>query len=110
MSFGVLMDPAEVFMVEAKVAAILDTAWTKTVCGQKWLDDYQNKIGKDIQSTPSQKEFRFGDGKVIKSSQIVTIPACIGSTECKIMTEVVKADIPRLLSKSSLQKAGTVLD
>ncbi|CAG2194339.1 unnamed protein product [Mytilus edulis] len=39
-----------------------------------------------------------------------TIPAQIPSTNCKIETEIVKADIPLLLSKASLKKAGTVLD
>lgn len=38
------------------------------------------------------------------------LPAKIGKTKCHIETEVVKVDIPLLLSKSSLKRAGTVLD
>ena len=34
----------------------------------------------------------------------------IGNTDCNIDTEVVKSDIPLLLSKTSLKRAGTVLD
>ena len=39
-----------------------------------------------------------------------TIPAQIAQTNCTIEVEIIDADIPLLLSKSSLQKAETVLD
>ena len=39
-----------------------------------------------------------------------TIPAQIAQTNCQIEGEIIDADIPLLLSKSSLQKAHTVLD
>lgn len=38
------------------------------------------------------------------------LPAKIGLTKCHIETEVVPVDVPLLLSKMSLKKAGTVLD
>ncbi len=38
------------------------------------------------------------------------IPAIIGQTKCHIETEVVAADIPLLLSKTSLKRSGAVLD
>lgn len=34
----------------------------------------------------------------------------IGQTKCQIATEVVPVDIPLLLSKTSLKRAGAVLD
>ena len=40
----------------------------------------------------------------------VTIPVQIAQTNCSIKVEINDADIPLLLSKSSLQKADTVLD
>ena len=104
------LNTAEIFMIEARAAAVLDTACTKTVCGQKWLEDYQSRIGRSVASIPSHKTFRFGDGKIVKSRELVTLPARIGTTDCNISAEVVEADIPPLLSKSSLQKAGAVLD
>ena len=104
------LNTAEIFMIEARAAAVLDTACTKTVCGQKRLEDYQSRIGRSVASIPSQKTFRFGDGKIVKSRELVTLPARIGTTDCNISAEVVEADIPLLLSKSSLQKAGAVLD
>ena len=39
-----------------------------------------------------------------------TIPAQIAQTNCTIEVEIIDADIPLLLSKSSLQKANTILD
>ena len=44
------------------------------------------------------------------STKKLKIPAKIGQTNCHIETEVVPANIPLLLSKASMKKAGTVLD
>lgn len=51
-----------------------------------------------------------GDGTVVYSRIKVKLPAKIGQTKCDIESEVVPVDIPLLLSKTSLEKAGTVLD
>lgn len=40
----------------------------------------------------------------------VKLPAKIGQTKCRVEAEVVKVDIPPLLSKTSLKKAVTILD
>jgi len=103
----------EIFVVEAYGAAILDTACTRTVCGQQWLNNYtshMNSQDKKMTSVPSQKIFKFGDGKTVYSDKMVTTPARIGHTNCNIQTEVVPADIPLLLSKNSFKKAGTMLN
>ena len=60
--------------------------------------------------TPSNRAFKFGDGRIVHSTKRVKIPAKIGQTKCHIETEVVPTDIPLLLSKASLKKAGAVLD
>ncbi|XP_039900576.1 uncharacterized protein LOC120741662 [Simochromis diagramma] len=110
------MTDSEIFLTEALGSAIIDTACTRTVCGQKWLDSYmrdlsQGQVNKLLQSeTPSSRPFRFGDGIVVYSSRKVKLPAKIGQTKCDIESEVVPVDIPLLLSKTSLKKAGTVLD
>ena len=79
------------------------------VCGENWFKQFLEETG-DIPTVTSSRAFKFGDGKVVNSFMRATIPAQIGSTNCKIETEIVKADIPLLLSKSSLKKAGTILD
>lgn len=107
---------AEIFMTECFGSAIIDTACTRTVCGQEWLDNYCTVIKKDTVKAmkkteiQSHRPFRFGDGKVIYSVKRLKIPAKIGHTKCNIETEVVPANIPLLLSKASLKRAGTVLD
>ncbi len=59
---------------------------------------------------PSCRSFRFGDGKVVYSTKKLKIPAKIGQTSCHIETDVVPANIPLLLNKASMKRAGTVLD
>lgn len=104
----------EVFMTEAFGSAVIDTACTKTVCGERWLNNYVNRLNpsfeQHVSKSTSNKKFRFGDGKMVNSVGKVTIPAKIGQVSCKIETEVVKQDIPLLLSKESLKKAETILD
>ena len=104
----------EIFMVEALGSAVIDTACTRTVCGEKWLDSYvqgldESKIQQVI-NMESSKPFKFGDGKVVHSTKKVKIPAKVGKTKCCIETEVVPSDIPLLLSKALLKRAGAVLD
>ena len=101
-------------MVEALGSAVLDTACTRTVCGEKWLDNYvsglqQNELAK-LETKDSARAFRFGDGRLVHSTKSMKIPAVIGQTKCHIETEVVPVDIPLLLSKASLKRAGAVLD
>ena len=95
-------------------SAVIDTACTRTVCGEKWLEDYTSGLPQSellkIDDKQSARPFRFGDGKVVYSTRKVTIPARIGHTRCKIETEVVPAEIPMLLSKTSLKRASAVLD
>ena len=104
----------EIFTVEAFGAAILDTACSKTVCGQRWFDNYMSNLSqfdKDkVTYTASSKLFKFGDGATVRSLKLVKLPCRIGTVNCTIDTEVVPTDIPLLLSKSSLQRAGTILN
>lgn len=108
------MSDCEIFMTESQGSAIIDTASTRTVCGEKWLDNYVSGLSQEqthkLTENPSCRPFRFGDGNLVYSTKKVKLPTKIGQTKCQTETEVVKVDIPLLLSKSSLKKAGTVLD
>jgi transposase InsO family protein len=77
-----------IFMLEADAAGVIDTACTKTVCGEQWLRKY---------------EAFLNDRELI-------IPAVVAGKNVDIQAEVVKADIPLLLSKDSMKKAGMILD
>lgn len=105
---------AEILMVEALGSAVIDTACTRTVCGEKWLDSYVHTLKesdkKKMENVQSRRAFKFGDGQVVHSTKRVKVPAKIGQTKCHIETEVVPVDIPLLLSKTSLKRAKAVLD
>ena len=58
----------------------------------------------------SHVPFRFGDGRKVYSFISARIPIMIANTNCQVQVEIVKENIPLLLSKDSLKKAGTVLD
>ena len=104
------MTAHEVFVIESKGAAVIDTACTKTVCGEQWFKEYKTSLTlADKRQIKMKDSKRVGDGKVVHSHKLITIPAKIAGTKCRINTEVVSADIPLLLSKTSLKKAGTVL-
>ena len=94
--------------------ALLDSACTKTVCGETWLELYLDTLQEAdkalVQVSQSDTKFRFGDGVEVKSSKMVTIPALIGHQKILINTDVVSNDIPLLLSRSSMKRSGMVLD
>ena len=78
---------SEIFMVEALGSAVIDTACTRTVCGEKWLNNYVEGLNESevqkVRNTVSNRPFKFGDGHVVHSTKKV---------------------------KASLKRAGTVLD
>ena len=96
------MDTVEVFLVEAMGTAVIDTACTCTVCGERWLDNYLKTLDelslKKVKRNPSSIGFRFGDGGRINSFETAAIPAEIAGVKCQIITKVIKKDIPLLLS------------
>ena len=104
----------DVLTIESLGTAVIDTACTRTVCGEKWFNNFVENMRESdrykMKIIPSRKVFKFGDGKTVKSCKSALIPVIIGHKNCDIQTEVVKADIPLLLSKESLQKAETILD
>ena len=103
-----------IFMVQSLGSAVIDTACTRSVCGEKWLGHYVSQLTQDellkMKDIKSAIPFKFGDGRIVHSTKKVKITAVIAQTRCQIKTEVVPADIPLLLSKTSLKRAGAVLD
>ena len=104
----------EILINEMEVNAVIDTACTKTVSGENWFQNYLKCLDdtalNKVRVIPSEKTFKFGDGRKIVSNFQATIPAKIGSTDCFIQTEIVNENIPLLLSKTSLKKAETLLN
>ena len=104
----------EIFLTEALGCAVIDTACTRTVCGKRWFDNYVENLSErdkaKVNISPSNKMFKFGDGNKVESAHKAVIPAKIADTSCNIETEIVNVDLPLLLSKTSLKRAGTILN
>ena len=58
----------------------------------------------------SNTVFKFGDGHEVVSRERHRIPAFIGKKKLFIETNVVDSEIPLLLSKAAMKKAGSKLD
>ena len=100
---------------ETLACAVIDSGCTKTVVGRSWadhyletLDDKERKIMTSVEAC--NIPFRFGDGKEILSKEKIKIPGCIGTHKILFEANVVDCEIPLLLSKASLKKAGAVID
>ena len=100
-------------LVESWNCAVLDCGSGKTVCGEKWLDVYTDSLSEDekkkIEYGPPESRYRFGDGVVIPSFMHVKLPAFVGEHPVFLESDVVKNDIPVLLSRESMAKADMSL-
>ena len=94
--------------------AVVDSGCSKTVAGKQWFELYKDTMEKEtlenLKILPSQQMFKFGEGKSVKSEGKVKLPALIGSKKVTIETEIIKANIPMLLSKESMKTACTVIN
>ena len=104
----------EILVTETSKSAIVDTACSKTVAGLLWFQQFYDHLSESnkklVLRTPSQTSFRFGDGRKVIASEKVVFPVTIAGVNCKIEAELVPENIPLLLSKSSLKRAGTIID
>ena len=94
--------------------AVIDSGCTKTVVGRNWITAYKDTLEEEEQkmmtTQRSTTPFRFGDGIEVMSHEKVKIPGCIGKSKVLIEANVVDKDLPLLLSKESMKKAGAILD
>ena len=101
-------------LVEEANSAVINTMCTETVAGEQWFDNYTKKLSilhqKGIEIYPSTTVFKFGGGSKVKAIKTAVFPVKIASTICKLEAEIVEEHIPLLLGKTSLKKAGTVID
>ena len=99
---------------EAQNCAVLDTACTKSVSGIEWFETFVESLPEEevarIKFVPSKCTFKFGAGPKLNSLGQYSIPATIVGKDVTIITDVVDADVPLLLSKSAMKKAGIRID
>ena len=94
--------------------ALLDTGAPSTVCGLIWFSVFIESLTKkekgEIKELKSDKNFRFGDGKVVKAINQKIIPVTICGKEILLKTHVVNCDIPLLLSRESMKNLKCMID
>ena len=102
------------FTGETLSAAVLESGASSTVCGKTWIDCYEVTLSDEdrvkVTKEPSSTNFKFGNGRKVASIEKVTIPATIGEQPVRIRTDVVREEIPLLLSKKLMKKAETNID
>ena len=94
--------------------AVVDTGCPFTVAGDTWLNSYVNTLSRkdrsSIRRQNSSNKFRFGDGSLHPSEFHVIIPIYIGQCKYNLGIDIVKCNIPLLLSRETLKRANAKLD
>ena len=100
--------------IDVRNCAVLDSAYSSTVCGEIWLENYLNSLDHEdrrkIKRFIGQKTLKFGGGERLKSKGEYNLPAVIAGKEVTIKTDVVESDIPLLLSRLPIKTAGVKMD
>ena len=103
------------FTAEARGAAGLDTCCSKTIMGAGWFNDYQemlpNNIRRQIKGPyKSGTNFLFGNGGKKGSLGKFLVPVSLHGCRANIVAELVDSDIPMLISKPTMIRAGMILN
>ena len=114
MAVDVGHDNLDLLLSETLGYTLLDTGCSKTVCGSLWLNCFLDSLSKEEQNniifSESYSTYKFGNGKRFKSLKCVRLPCELAGTKVFILTDVIDAKIPLLLSKSSMKTARMVID
>ena len=103
-------------MAESVGYGILDSACTKTVAGENWINEYISTLTEeesvDIKRNErkSNSMYRFGDGVESRSLKMLNLPVIIGNRKLFIEVDVVTNNIPLLISKPTMTKLGVKID
>ena len=99
---------------ESLSSGLLDCGCTKTVCGKEWYDEFVNSLSEDdkraIITEESSVPYKFGSGDVIYSYMKAILPVYFGTYKGTLETEIVKTELPLLISKNAMKAIGMVLD
>ena len=69
-----------------------------------YVDSLSEEEKHNIKSFKSNTEFKFADGKIVTSEKCISIPCKIAGERVNVVTDIVKSEIPLLLSKESMKK------
>ena len=93
---------------------VLDSACSRTVCGEVWMREYLKTLSRKqltkVKDYSKRHNYRFGDGVIVKAIARKRIPIVLRGTKYMIVVDVVRNEIPLLISKSSMKKLNAILD
>ena len=106
---------AKTFTAEADGAAGMDSCCTRTIMGKVWFDSFKKKLSKETRKLvkgpfDSKTNFLFGNGGKKDSLGRYHLPLDLHGCRAMMAVELVDSDIPLLISKPSMTRAGIVLD
>lgn len=97
--------------------AVLDSACSQTVAGEIWFNVFFDTLnGRDkrlVETVRSNRIFCFEDGVEVRAIKTVKFPVTIGGIRGirgYIEADIVKNDVPLLLSHKSMKTAGILLN
>ena len=106
---------AKTFTSEADGSAGMDSCCTRTIMGKVWYDSFRSKLSKELDKLvkgpfKSKTNFLFGNGGRKDSLGRYHLPLDLHGCRAIMAVELVDSDIPLLISKPSMTRAGIVLD
>ena len=103
-----------VLLTESTNSAVLDSGCSSTVAGKDWIDCFVGSLNEvekaEVIYKDSDTVYKFGGGERLQSTGKVILPCYLAGQKCTIETDIIESDIPMLLSKSAMKKAGMKLD
>ena len=89
--------------------AVMDSGATRTVCGLHPWDEvleYLALRGKneEVEVHKETRDFRFGDGVILRSQHAATIPVCVAGEWRKLTVHLLPGTTPLLLARPDLER------
>ena len=112
---GEIQNVKDIFHNETTISKLLlDTGCVRTVCGLTWFKQFLKTLSKKtiarIRKYPSAASFRFGGNDIRHSLGFYAIPCSIDGKNIILQTDIITSDIPCLISKEAMRKAGGIMD
>ena len=110
------VDKTEISLMgtDARNCAVLDSACSRTLCGETWINDYIEHLDETdrskIKYEQGERMLKFGGGTYLYSKGPYSLPACTAGKAVTIKMDVVESDIPLLLSRSAMKMAAVKMN
>ena len=103
------------FTAESINCAALDSCCTSSVSGEKWMNIFLSSVPGELKNFvqgpyQSRKTFQFGNQGILPTQKAYTIPIVVAGNQHMIEVDVIKSDIPLLMSKSHMKQLGITLN